>query len=285
MAKKPTEARRDREPRSVLLTGATGGIGSELARQLAARGDRLLLVARKRAALDALAAELQRSHGADVDVFAGDIAEPADRAALVTRAEQRQVDTLINNAAQPGFGAIDAIDDATIARVLTVNLVAPLQLTRAMIAPLSRRPAATILNMGSALGHIGVPGFAIYCATKFGLRGATEALRRELAESSIRVVSISPRTTRTSFNDEATERFNQATGTASDTPQAVVRAVVRQLDGRAIDRVLGFPEKLFAKINALVPGMVDGGFGRHRRALADLRHGAPAPAERAALDS
>ncbi|MEZ5659575.1 MAG: SDR family oxidoreductase [Burkholderiaceae bacterium] len=262
--------RSDSAGRSVLLTGATGGIGRELATRLAARGDRLILVGRDGQTLASMAEALHATHGADVAFVCGDLGDPRTRAELVSMALERQVDVLINNAGQPGFGALASLDDDTIARVIAINLTAPLQLMRAMIGPLSARPDARILNVGSALGHIGLPGFSLYSASKFGLRGAGEALRRELADTSIKIKSISPRTTSTGFNAGAAQRYNDATGAGSDTAASVARAIVAQLDARSIDRVLGFPERLFAKLNALMPSMLDGGFRRHRQALAGL---------------
>jgi short-subunit dehydrogenase len=262
--------------RSVLLTGATGGIGREVARRLVDQGHAVLLFARDADALAALAGSLRRRDGADVEAVAGDVCVAGARATLVRIAERRGVDTLINNAGVSGFGALEDLDDATIRRVIETNLVAPLQLTRAMLGPLSRAPKATILNVGSALGHVGVPGFALYGASKFGLRGATEALRRELADTGIRVTAVSPRATRTALNDDRASRFNAATGTASDDPDHVARAILRQLEGRGFDRVLGWPERLFARLNALVPRLVDTGFAAHRRALREI--GAPSTA-------
>lgn len=279
-ARRPARA----NARAVVLTGATGGIGRAVAGLLAGRGDRLLLSARDRDALAHLVADLQRRHGAQVEAVAADLCQPAARAALVQAATRFQADALINAAGMPAFGPFAEQDDDRLAESIAVNLIAPLQLARAMIAPLSRQPAADIVNVGSALGRIGVPGFVVYAAAKFGLRGAGEALRRELADTPIRVKTVMPRATRTAFNDGAAARFNTATGTASDDPERVAATIVAALDGRRPETMLGFPERIVARLNGLVPRLFDGAFARHRRALAALRDG-PAAVARGADES
>jgi short-subunit dehydrogenase len=131
-------------------------------------------------------------------------------------------------------------------------------LTRALLPHLSAQPRAIILNVGSTLGRIALPGFSVYAASKFGLRGFTEALRRELADTRVRVHYVAPRATRTGINTSAVERMNAELGVAMDPPELVARAVCDMLAGGRAEAVLGWPEKLFARLNGVLPRVVDG---------------------------
>jgi short-subunit dehydrogenase len=262
--------------RSIVLTGATGGIGAALARALVARGDRVLLVARSSDAVARLARELAAGAppGA-VDALALDVTNARARAAIVSAAARRSCDTLIDLAAIPSFGALESLDDAHVEAVIATDLLAPILLTRALLPQLRLRPRATILHVGSALGRMGLPGFTVYGAAKFGLRGFDEALRRELAGSGVRVCHLAPRSTRTAFNDDRVEAYNRATGTRADPPSRVVRAALAMLDGRAAERFLGFPESIAVRLNGLAPTWLDRAFRPHRDAL--RRPAAPHP--------
>jgi short-subunit dehydrogenase len=121
---------------------------------------------------------------------------------------------------------------------------------------LSQR-AARIVNVGSILGYLGYPGHAAYSATKFALRGFSEAQRRELADGPVRVTYFAPRATHTALNGAALCALNAELGVAMDTPDAVAAALVALLANPANERLLGMPERLFARLNQIVPGLVD----------------------------
>mgnify|MGYP003752553485 CR=1 FL=1 len=261
---------------SVVLTGATGGIGRAIARALVARGDRVVLVARSAPEVARLAGELSRgSRTGTVEALAVDVTRPEGRAAIVRCAAARGCDVLVNNAAIPSFGPLEALDDAHVEAVMATDLVAPILLTRALLPVLRQRSRATVLNVGSAAGRIGLPGFSVYGGAKAGLRGFSEALRRELADGPVRVVHLAPRATRTAFNDARVDAYNAATGTRLDPPERVAAAALAMIDGTARDRVLGFPEAIAARLNALVPTWLDGAFAPHRRALRAPERSAP----------
>ena len=253
---------------SVVLTGASGGIGTATAAALVAGGARVLLVSRAHEPLARLATHLsQRADAGRVEALAVDITASAGRADIVELAAVRGVNALVNNAGRASFGSFADADDARIADVIATNLTAPIQLARALLPHLVAQPAARILNVGSALGGLGVPGFSIYCGSKFGLRGFTEALRRELEGTGIRVQYLAPRTTQTAFNDERVDAFNRATGTRSDTADKVAATIVHMLSSGSPRRALGWTERIAARVNGAAPGLVDRGFGRHRAAL------------------
>lgn len=268
--------------RRVVLTGATGGIGEAIAHRLVSGGTGVVLVARRSEELGRLVRTLSALRtGVPVEALAVDITHPDGRTAILGSAEALGCDALINNAAAPSFGALEELDDAHVASVIATNLVAPIALTRLLLPCLRRRQSAAVLNIGSSLGSIGVPGFCVYGASKAGLRAFSDALRRELSGSSVRVRYLAPRATRTAFNSARVDRFNLATGTHSDEPARVAEAAVRLLDAGPAERFLGFPEALVARLNGIAPGWLDGAFGRHRAALQAGRTapaaGSPAP--------
>jgi short-subunit dehydrogenase len=250
---------------TVVLTGAAGGIGSATAHLLVNAGARVVLVGRTAARLTALARALAKPSQATVVV--ADITTAEGRSAIHAAAIGNGANVLVNNAGLPCFGRLDALQAEHIATVLETNLVAPVLLTRQLLPHLRAQPAARILNVGSALGSLGLPGFSIYSAAKFGLRGFSEALRRELHDTSIIVQYLAPRVTRTAFNDAAVAQFNRATGAQSDSPEQVARALVQTLERGSPERFLGFPESFAARVNGIVPRLLDRAFRRHRAVL------------------
>ena len=163
----------------ILLTGATGGLGRELARQLAASGAAVLLAGRDAARLEALRASL----GARASLVVADLTR-AEGVALMTRAAQDfGVNVLINNAGTSAFGMLENQPWPTIEEVLATSLEAPIHLTHALLPWLKAQPQAAIVNVGSTLGSLPFAGFAAYSAAKAGLRAFSQALRRELADA------------------------------------------------------------------------------------------------------
>jgi len=122
---------------------------------------------------------------------------------------------------------------------------------------LERREQAAIVNMGSTFGSIGFPGFSAYSASKFGLRGYTETLRRELADSAIRVMYLAPRAVKTPINSTAVVEMNKALGNAMDEPEVVAKALIALLQKDKNCAYLGWPEKVFVRVNSLFPRLVD----------------------------
>lgn len=259
---KPTEAR-------VLLTGASGGIGQATARALLKAGSAVLLVGRSAERLEQQVQQLVQTGAASSRVrwAQADINRASDRALLVREAQRLDCNVVIHNAGLPAFGRLGALNANEIDAVLQTNLLAPMLLTQALLPRLQSLPAAQLVFVGSVLGSIGLPGFSVYSASKFGLHGFAQALRRELSGSSVQVQYFGPRSTDTGFNDPAVHHYNQATGTAQDTPEAVASEILRLLQDGAAERFLGFPEKLAVRLNGLVPQWLDGSFRRHRESL------------------
>ncbi len=242
------------ENKVVLLTGAGGGIGQALAKRLADAGASLLLSGRDQSALQALCGELPGEHR----VVVADLNTETGRNRLLDacRLYPRPVDILINNAGINRFGLFRNLRQSDLEVLLMTNLVAPMLLTRALLPVLIERNQGMIVNVGATMGSVAFPGFAAFSATKFGLRGFTEALRREL-DGSVQVLYIAPRTTRTAFNAGAVEALNRALKTPTDKPDRVAAAIVRAIKRNQPITQLGWRERLFARINALLPGKID----------------------------
>jgi short-subunit dehydrogenase len=264
-----------------VITGASGGIGRALAQELHGRGASVLLVGRDAQALEQ-AAQALGGRSARVAWCAADLATVEGRARVVEAASHwggSGINVLVNNAGCSDFGMLDAIDDAAIEGLFAINAIAPMQLTRALLPQLCSQPAGAILNIGSVFGSLGYPGFAAYSATKFALRGFTEALRRELADSKVGVHYFAPRATRTGMNASAVDRMNAELKVAMDPPAQVAAAACAMLEAGKASAVFGWPEKLFVRINALLPGVVDGSLRKQLPVI--RRHAAAAVAERA----
>ena len=264
-----------------LITGASGGIGRALAQELHGRGASVLLVGRNAQALER-AAQALGGRSARVDWCAADLATVAGRARVVEAASLwggSGINVLVNNAGCGDFGMLDEVDDAAIERMFAINAIAPMQLTRALLPTLRSQPMSAILNIGSVFGSLGYPGFTAYSATKFALRGFTEALRREMADSKVGVHYFAPRATKTGMNSAAVDRMNAELRVAMDPPAQVAAAACAMLEAGKASAVCGWPEKLFVRINALLPGVVDGSLRKQLPVI--RRHAATAVAERA----
>ena len=243
---------------TILITGASGGIGGAIARQLAQRGATLILINRDSDKLAAFAAEL-RASGGKVIPLAGDLATPGEPARLVQTAldQAGTVDILVNCAGVQNFGFFAEESAADTATLFNINTIAPIALTNALLPHLLKKGKGQIVNLGSIFGSIGFPCFASYSASKFALRGFSEALRRELAGSGIGVTYVAPRFTRTAFNRSAVTRMANALKMNQDEPESVAASVIAAIEHNDRERYLGWPEKLFVRINSILPRLVD----------------------------
>ncbi|HQR99605.1 MULTISPECIES: SDR family oxidoreductase [unclassified Polaromonas] len=252
----------------ILLTGASGGLGRDLARELAGAGAAVLLAGRDAVRLAAIKAEL----GASADSVVADLTTAEGIAAANAAARAFGVNVLINNAGVGSFGLFDQQAWPTVEQVLATNLEAPLRLTQALLPWLKAQPTAAIVNVGSMFGSLPYPGFAAYSAAKAGLRGFSQALRRELADTPVAVIHIAPRVIDTPLNTEAVNQLNRALKNNSDSSQAVARQIVAALRHGKGEHHFGFPERLFAWLNGFAPSLIDRGLAGQ---LAIIKQHAP----------
>jgi uncharacterized protein len=207
---------------TVLLTGATGGLGQEIARALWHKGAQLILTGRRVDVLQPLAKEL------DARALAVDLNDTAEIDRLV--GEAGEVDILIANAALPASGMLDSFSMAEIDRALDVNLRAPIALAHAFAPQMCERKRGQLVFMSSLAGKAATPGSSLYNATKFGLRGFASAMRAELRESGVGVSTIFPGFIREAgMFAEAGVKLPPGVGTRSprDVADAVVSAIER----------------------------------------------------------
>ncbi|MGE8333780.1 SDR family oxidoreductase [Pseudomonas laurylsulfatiphila] len=240
----------------VVLTGASGGIGLAIATALCASGAQVLAVARHREPLVPL---LER-YPDNLCWIRADLTLLSDRGKVLIRAQSvGGINLLINAAGVNHFAMLEQLDDSEINSMLAVNISAPICLTKLMLPLLKQADSAMVVNVGSTYGSIGYPGYASYCATKFALRGFSEALRRELADTRVSVLYVAPRATRTGMNSPAAQALNDALKANVDDPQTVAAAVIHAIAGDRRDLYLGWPERFFVRLNSFLPHLVDRG--------------------------
>jgi short-subunit dehydrogenase len=242
--------------RGVLLTGASGGIGQCLALRLAEAGATVYAVGRRADALHALAA---RARPGAIRPVVADLAtaDGIDAVRRAVAAAPIPVSLLILGAADSRFGLFEHSSVVDVQAQVATNLVAPMLLVRALLPCLTRLPEAGVVGIGSTFGSLGYPGFAAYSASKFGLRGFLEALAREHADTPLRVQYLSPRATRTALNSAAVDAMNAELGVAVDDADQVAAALLEAIEAGTRRRQLGWPERLFARLNGLLPELVD----------------------------
>lgn len=190
---------------TVLVTGASSGIGLELARLFAADGAELILVARRTELLNQLAEELHTNHGTTSTVISLDLSEPDAPQRLYDEvtAAQKQVDVLVNNA---GFGQLGRFVDVPLERHLSmiqVNIAALTHLTYLFLPQMRERRQGAILNLGSTAAFQPGPNSAVYYATKAYVLSFSEALSTELRRSGVSVTCLCPGPTRTGFGEDS----------------------------------------------------------------------------------
>jgi uncharacterized protein len=244
---------------TVLLTGATGGIGQAIARALDERGARVLLTARRAEELERIAATL----GGRPEAIPADLTY--DAAALAERAGA--VDVLVANAALPASGPIEDFSPEEIDRALDVNLRAPIQLTRALVGGMVERGSGHIVLVSSLSGKVASVGSALYSATKFGLRGFASGVREDLHGTGVGVTVVFPGfVSDAGMLADSGVRLPRWVGTRK--PEAVANAVVRGIEhGRAEIDVAPLSLRAGVLAGSLAPGT----FARVQRRLGSAK--------------
>lgn len=254
--------------RRALVTGASSGIGLEIARALAARGFDLVITARRQDALTALASELRAAHGIEVEVVTADLAA-SDGASTVWQAASaagaRPVDVLVNNA---GFGYFRSFSDVAWplgAGMVTVNITALTELSHHFIgAAKARGERSHILNIASTASFQPIPDFAVYAATKAYVRNFSEALSLELANTPISVTCVCPGGVTTEFIARAGYgSFGKFANMTFETPATVARISVEAMLAGKRTRVIGLINRLGAMLASVSPRAITMRTARH----------------------
>src|SRR5215213_8789435 len=224
----------DYHRQTIIVTGASSGLGAEFARQLARRGANLVLVARRADRLQSLAAELTRAHSVTVTVVARDLGRPDAGRTLRAELESRGIYAtgLVNNA---GFGTHNAFTDEDPERLqsmIALNVSALVDLSRAYFEPLTSADTGVLINVASLLGFQPTPYMSVYGATKAFVLSFTEGLWEESRGSRLRVLAVCPGAMDTEFFDAAGSQTADY-GAKRLTPEAVVKTALATLDRRS----------------------------------------------------
>jgi short-subunit dehydrogenase len=248
-----------------IVTGASGGIGESLARQLVQQGAKILLVARRRDRLERIADELAKAAG-EVDFLVGDVTDPGVRAAAIVRCHDRfgGLDLLVNNAGVGTLGRFEQSTPELMRQVMEVNFFAPVEFIRAALPELKAGRTPIVVNVGSILAHRAIPHAGEYSASKFALRGFSESLRAELTGQEIDLLLVTPGSTETEFFDHTLSPgkypWRQPRGVSADLVARRTIAAIRR--GRR-EVVVGLSGRLLICANRLVPGILDRVLGRY----------------------
>lgn len=235
--------------KTVLVTGANGGLGAAIARAFHARGAKLVLSARRVDAVAALAAELSAR------VVIADQAVPAEVVHLGKQAAE--VDVAVLNAAVPASGELFDLDESAIDVMTRVNLTSPILTARSIGKAMAARGRGHLVFVSSVSGMVASPGTSMYAATKFGMRGFALSLRAELHGSGVGVSTIFP-----GFIRDAGMFANSGAklppGLGTRSPEDVAHAVLRAVEkNQAEVTVAAFDQRVAAFAAAVAPSLVD----------------------------
>jgi short-subunit dehydrogenase len=249
------------EQKCVLITGAGSGIGRALAIEAAQRGMNVALCGRREDALKVTRALLDREN--QHLVIPADITKPEGRRRIVEiiGSKWKALDVLVNNAGVVEGGAIEKFDDEALSRTFLTNVIAPIALTRDLMPLLLAARPSRVVNIGSVFGDIAYPLFSGYSASKFALRGFSNALRREWKQAGIGVTYAAPRATRTdaavAFDDLIAD-----TRMSVDAPAQVARQIWRAVASGHDSVYAPAPERIYVVIQRIFPQIIDWALAR-----------------------
>jgi short-subunit dehydrogenase len=240
---------------TVLVTGASSGIGLELARCFAADGCRLVLVARNKAGLQTLAQELRQAHGVEVTVLPADLASPETPARLFTELQQAgvTVDVLVNNAGFGAHGNFAALPLQRQLEMVQVNVTTLMHLTGLFLPGMIERRRGGVLNVASTAAFQPGPGMAIYFATKAFVLSFGEALAEELAGTGLVVTTLCPGPTKTNFGKVANFRGGDHLTRYGMSAEAVARYGHCAFRRGRVLAIPGFGNRLLTLVVRLTP--------------------------------
>ena len=240
---------------TVLITGASSGIGLELAKCFAADQANLMLVARNTAAMETLAAELRREHKIEIHVLTADLSRPESPQMIFDELKGRgiSVDVLVNNA---GFGLHGGFAELPLDRqleIIQVNVAALVALTGLFLPGMVQRKRGGILNIGSVAGFLPGPNMAVYCATKAFVQSFTEAVAEELINTGVTVTACCPGATDTNFGKIARGQKQRKTNISKMSAEAVAGCAHADFRGGKIVSIPGFGNRLLIFLFRFLP--------------------------------
>jgi len=242
-------------PETVLITGASSGIGLELAKCFAADKSNLVFVARNTAAMENLAAELRREHQIDIHVITADLSRPESPQKIFDELKGRgtSLDVLVNNA---GFGLHGGFAELPLARqleIIQVNVAALVALTGLFLPAMIERKRGGILNVGSVAGFLPGPNMAVYYASKAFVQSFSEALYEELCGTGVRVTNLCPGATESNFSQIARGYHMREKSAAKKSAAEVAAAGHRAFRAGRCFKVTGARNSLLVQLTRMFP--------------------------------
>lgn len=235
-----------------LITGASSGLGVEFAKQLHRSGVSLTLVARRSSQLQALCDELNAARADSSTALVADLTDTASTQKVIDYIRGRRIDLLVNNAGRGSFGYFELLDIEDEIKEVTLNVSATLRLAHAAIPQMKARRTGAIISVSSIAAFQPIPYMATYCSTKAFNLYHSMALRHELKEFGVRVVTLCPGPTETEFNGVARVP-GQPTGMGRDAADMVVAQAIHALRIDKAFVVTGFRSKLLSLGSRFVP--------------------------------
>lgn len=243
--------------KTVLITGASGGIGEALAYKLAERKYNLLLLARNAEKLEKLCLQLSDKFGIETQFIAADLMKPETAEQVFAETQRRglEIEMLINNAGIGSGGQFSDLSLKSELDLLQLNIISLVALTHLFLPQMQKRRKGTIINVASVAGFMPIPYMATYAASKMFVRSFTEAIAEECKPFNIHAMLLIPGLTRTNFNKAAGTEGRAASeyDNSTQTPEQVADEVLKALDKRKYVIVSGKRNRLMTKLTALVP--------------------------------
>lgn len=249
--------------KKIIITGATGDIGRQLSIRLAQFKAELILISQNESRLQNLCDELKK-HNSKADYIVADLASIVginEIAKIIS--EMDNVYMIINLAGIMSFNSLGLESLSDIEKINNINFLAPIILTKALLPEMVKNKSGHIVNIGSIFGSIAFPYFALYSASKAGLKSFSESLSRELDGSGIIVSYIAPRAVATKMNDGLIGKYLQQTKTNIDSVEIVADKIIDSILKEKKVTYIGFPESLFVRLNYLFPSLITKGIRKN----------------------
>ena len=263
----------DNSKKTIIVTGASSGIGMEAARMFARQGANLVLAARRKDRLESLAEELGKI-GCETLVVAIDLSDPTVAGDLLTAARERfgRFDVLVNNAGFSVQTLYETMTQADVQRMFAVNVLTPLELCRQAIPLLQAQGGGVIVNVASVAGFVTSPMNSVYSSTKHALVGFSKSLRQELHGTGVKVTVVCPGNTKTEFFDVASKdsyAYPSLLLKLAAPVEKISAAVVAAADGERAVVIPTVQAKAMYYLNKFLPFLFDLGGNRYRKMISE----------------
>ena len=250
--------------KTILITGASSGIGKEAAIKFAKHGANLILVARRTAKLETLSADLKKKFGVRVLACKCDVSDKSNvqQMANTVLEEFQKIDILVNNAGFAIYGSVNNLTIDEIESQMKTNYLGMTYCVKTFLPSMLQNRSGHIVNVASVAASFGLPGIASYCATKHAMLGFSEGLKHELHGTGIGVTVVSPIMVRTNFFDHPSFEKMPKYSPMSLTPQGVADAILRASSSPRLEIIVPSPVRLVVWLKQTFPYLINPILGR-----------------------